>query len=124
MGGTHFRRRYFVEYVVYVCSMSELSWLLERENVKVTREELKELVEICRAARFIKKDEFISCLVSWISDGLKLEEDELFGLMVNDDAYLKLVWDNGFIKPVRFENEQIDLLKRVEENGTLEDILK
>lgn len=40
--------------------------------------------------------------------------------MVNDDAYFKLVWDNGFIKPVRFENEQIDLLKRVEENGKLE----
>lgn len=89
--------------------------------MKVTKEELKELVEICQAARFIKKDEFISCLVSWISDGLKLEEDELFRLMVNDDVYLKLVWDNGFIKSVRFENEQIDLLKRVEENGMLED---
>lgn len=88
--------------------------------MKVTREELKELVEICQAAQNMSKDDLISCLVSWISDGLKLEEDELFRLMVNDDAYFKLVWDNGFIKPVRFENEQIDLLKRVEENGKLE----
>ena len=89
--------------------------------MKVTREEFKELTEICRAAQFIKKDEFISCLVSWISDGLKLKENELFDLMVNDDAYFKLVWDNGVIKPVRFENEQVDLLKRLEENWKLED---
>ena len=41
--------------------------------------------------------------------------------MVNDDAYFKLVWDNGVIKPVRFENEQVDLLKRLEENWKLED---
>lgn len=68
-----------------------------------------------------KKDELISCFVSWISDGLKLEENELFDLMVNDDAYFKLVWDNGVIKPVRFENEQVDLLKRLEENWKLED---
>ena len=89
--------------------------------MKVTREEFKELVEICQGARFIKKDELISCLISWISDGLKLEEDELFRLMVEDDVFFKLVWDNGFIKPVCFENEQIDLLKRVEENGKFED---
>ena len=89
--------------------------------MRVTREEFKELTEICLAAQFIKKDELISCLVSWISDGLKLEEDELFDLMVNDDAYFKLVWDNGVIKPVRFENEHVDLLKRLEENWKLED---
>lgn len=78
--------------------------------MKVTREEFKELVEICQGAQIISKDDLISCLVSWISDGLKLEEDELFRLM-----------DNGFIKPVRFKNEQVDLLKRLEENWKLED---
>ena len=89
--------------------------------MKVTREEFKELVEICQGAQIISKDDLISCLVSWISDGLKLEEDELFRLMDNDDVFFKLVWDNGFIKPVRFKNEQVDLLKRLEENWKLED---
>lgn len=88
--------------------------------MKVTREELKELVEICQAAQTISKDDLISCLVSWISDGLKLEEDELFRLMVEDDIYLGLVWGNEGIEAIRL-NGQIDLLKRIKKNGKIED---
>lgn len=50
--------------------------------MKVSREEFEKLMEICQAAEILSKDDLISCLVSWISDGLKSEEDELFGLMV------------------------------------------
>lgn len=88
--------------------------------MKVTREEFKELVEICQGAQFMDKDDLINCLISWISDGLKLEEDELFRLMIEDNIYLGLVWGNEGIEAIRL-NGQIDLLKRIEKNGKLED---
>lgn len=51
--------------------------------MKVTREEFKELMEICQAAQFLDRGDLIDCLISWISDGLGLKE-ELFELMVGN----------------------------------------
>lgn len=51
--------------------------------MKISREEFKELVEICQAAQFLDKNDLIGCLISWISDGLGLNE-ELFELMVGN----------------------------------------
>ena len=40
--------------------------------------------------------------------------------MIEDNIYLGLVWGNEGIEAIRL-NGQIDLLKRIEKNGKLED---
>jgi hypothetical protein len=62
--------------------------------MKITREEFKELVNICQTAPFVDKDDLINCLVSWISDGLDLKE-ELFELM---DGRRRLLFFEDIIK--------------------------
>lgn len=60
--------------------------------MKVTREEFKELAQICIAGYLIDKDDLINCLVSWISDGLGFTEEDgtsslLFDMLRGEGAW-------------------------------------
>ncbi len=63
--------------------------------MKITREEFKELAEICLAARFMDKDDSINCLVSWISDGLGFTEEDMTGSLLYDMLRGEGAWGFG-----------------------------
>ena len=63
--------------------------------MKVTREEFKELAEICLGAQFMDKDDLINCLVSWISDGLGLTEEDMTSSLLFDMLRGEGAWGFG-----------------------------